>query len=153
MESRPHNVHETSQMSFPLKINNNLFSSRAQGNKEWLNQKQYNFERSQETITHLNNSSAQKRLNGAREKFSDLMNQITALRQKIDEENQEGKELPRLVKAQMVTAANVHKNKKKEIHGNMVFIGDTNWNLVLNMMIGIQMAVRSVKGYQQMIYE
>lgn len=35
----------------------------------------------------------------------------------------------------------------------MVFIGDTSWNLVLNMMIGIQMAVRSVKGYQQMIYE
>lgn len=35
----------------------------------------------------------------------------------------------------------------------MVFIGDQNWNLVLNMMIGIQMAVRSVKGLQQMIYE
>jgi len=25
--------------------------------------------------------------------------------------------------------------------------------MVLNMMIGIQMAVRSVKGYQEMIYE
>lgn len=53
----------------------------------------------------------------------------------------------------MATVANVHKNKKKETYGEMVFIGDTNWNLVLNMMIGIQMAVRSVKGYQEMIYE
>ena len=35
----------------------------------------------------------------------------------------------------------------------MVFFGDENWNLVLNMMIGIQMAVRSVRGYQEMIYE
>jgi 1-phosphatidylinositol-4-phosphate 5-kinase len=35
----------------------------------------------------------------------------------------------------------------------MIFIGDDNWNLVLNMMIGIQMAVRSVKGFQEMIYE
>jgi 1-phosphatidylinositol-4-phosphate 5-kinase len=35
----------------------------------------------------------------------------------------------------------------------MVFLGDDNWNLVLNMMIGIQMAVRSVKGFQEMIYE
>jgi hypothetical protein len=30
----------------------------------------------------------------------------------------------------------------------MIFLGDDNWNLVLNMMIGIQMAVRSVKGFQ-----
>jgi len=30
----------------------------------------------------------------------------------------------------------------------MIFIGDDNWNLVLNMMIGIQMAVRSVRGFQ-----
>lgn len=35
----------------------------------------------------------------------------------------------------------------------MIFFGDDNWNLVLNMMIGIQMAVRSVRGYQEMIYE
>ena len=35
----------------------------------------------------------------------------------------------------------------------MVFFGDDNWNMVLNMMIGIQMAVRSVRGYQEMIYE
>ena len=35
----------------------------------------------------------------------------------------------------------------------MVFFGDDNWNLVLNMMIGIQMAVRSVRGYQEMLYE
>ena len=35
----------------------------------------------------------------------------------------------------------------------MVFFGDDNWNLVLNMMIGIQMAIRSVRGYQEMIYE
>ena len=34
-----------------------------------------------------------------------------------------------------------------------MFFGDDNWNLVLNMMIGIQMAVRSVRGYQEMIYE
>lgn len=43
----------------------------------------------------------------------------------------------------------------KRIHqaeGKMIFIGDDNWNLVLNMMIGIQMAVRSVKGLQEMIY-
>ena len=33
----------------------------------------------------------------------------------------------------------------------MVFIGDENWNLVLNMMIGIQMAVRSIKGLQEII--
>lgn len=41
----------------------------------------------------------------------------------------------------------------KSTEGNMVFFGDDNWNMVLNMMIGIQMAVRSVKGYQEMIYE
>ncbi len=35
----------------------------------------------------------------------------------------------------------------------MIYIGDDNWNLVLNMMIGIQLAVRSVRGYQEMIYE
>ena len=35
----------------------------------------------------------------------------------------------------------------------MIFIGDQNWNLVLNMMIGIQMAVRSVNGYTEMLYE
>jgi hypothetical protein len=35
----------------------------------------------------------------------------------------------------------------------MVFFGDDNWNMVLNMMIGIQMAVRSVGGYQEMILE
>ena len=35
----------------------------------------------------------------------------------------------------------------------MVFIGDENWNLVLNMMIGIQMAVRSVRGLQEMVME
>jgi 1-phosphatidylinositol-4-phosphate 5-kinase len=47
---------------------------------------------------------------------------------------------------------NVHKRLDKE-KGKMIFIGDDNWNLVLNMMIGIQMAVRSVKGFQEMIYE
>jgi 1-phosphatidylinositol-4-phosphate 5-kinase len=46
----------------------------------------------------------------------------------------------------------VHK-KVKTTEGNMVFFGDDNWNMVLNMMIGIQMAVRSVRGYQEMIYE
>ena len=35
----------------------------------------------------------------------------------------------------------------------MVFFGDDNWNMVLNMMIGIQMAVRSVRGFQEMICE
>jgi hypothetical protein len=30
----------------------------------------------------------------------------------------------------------------------MIFIGDNNWNLVLNMMIGIQMAVKTVNSYQ-----
>ena len=35
--------------------------------------------------------------------------------------------------------------------GDMVFFGDDNWNIFLNMMIGIQMAV-SVRGYQEMIY-
>ncbi len=46
----------------------------------------------------------------------------------------------------------MHK-KVKTTEGNMVFFGDDNWNMVLNMMIGIQMAVRSVRGYQEMIYE
>lgn len=41
------------------------------------------------------------------------MSEVATLRQKIDEENEEGKELPRLIKAQMVTASNVHKNRKK----------------------------------------
>jgi 3-deoxy-D-manno-octulosonate 8-phosphate phosphatase KdsC-like HAD superfamily phosphatase len=50
------------------------------------------------------------------------------------------------------TVKNVHKRTPKS-EGNMIFIGDDNWNLVLNMMIGIQMAVRSVKGFQEMIYE
>jgi 1-phosphatidylinositol-4-phosphate 5-kinase len=47
---------------------------------------------------------------------------------------------------------NVHKRIKKA-EGEMVFIGDDNWNMVLNMMIGIQMAVRSVKGLQEIICE
>jgi 1-phosphatidylinositol-4-phosphate 5-kinase len=50
------------------------------------------------------------------------------------------------------TVGNVHKRIKVS-EGKMVFFGDTNWNLVLNMMLGIQMAVRSVKGFQEMIYE
>lgn len=41
----------------------------------------------------------------------------------------------------------------KNREGQMIFLGDDNWNLVLNMMIGIQMAVRSVRGFQEMIYE
>lgn len=48
---------------------------------------------------------------------------------------------------------NIHFENKIRGEGNMIFVGDENWNLVLNMMIGIQMAVRSVRGYQQMIYE
>ena len=55
------------------------------------------------------------------------------------------------------TVGNIHyaqgKVKTRQSEGNMVFFGDDNWNLVLNMMIGIQMAVRSVRGYQEMIYE
>lgn len=35
----------------------------------------------------------------------------------------------------------------------MLFIGDANWNLILNMMIGLQMAVRSVKSYEDMLTE
>jgi len=43
----------------------------------------------------------------------------------------------------------VHKKLSKNTsEGTMVFFGDDNWNMVLNMMIGIQMAVRSVRGYQ-----
>lgn len=45
------------------------------------------------------------------------------------------------------TVGNVHKRAKVN-EGKMVFFGDTNWNLVLNMMLGIQMAIRSVKGFQ-----
>ena len=45
------------------------------------------------------------------------------------------------------TFQNVHK-RIKNAEGQMVFIGDENWNMVLNMMIGIQMAVRSIKGLQ-----
>jgi 1-phosphatidylinositol-4-phosphate 5-kinase len=41
----------------------------------------------------------------------------------------------------------------KNREGQMIFLGDDNWNLVLNMMIGIQMAVRSVRGFQEMICE
>lgn len=48
------------------------------------------------------------------------------------------------------TAGNVHNYIVRQ--GDMVFFGDDNWNIVLNMMIGIQMAVRSVRGYQEMIY-
>ena len=48
---------------------------------------------------------------------------------------------------------NVHKRVKRVEEGTMVFIGDENWNLVLNMMIGIQMAVRSIKGLQEIICE
>ena len=40
----------------------------------------------------------------------------------------------------------------KKTEGTMVFFGDDNWNLILNMMIGIQMAVKSVKGYTEMLY-
>lgn len=43
---------------------------------------------------------------------------------------------------------NIHFENKIRGEGNMIFVGDENWNLVLNMMIGIQMAVRSVRGYQ-----
>jgi hypothetical protein len=47
------------------------------------------------------------------------------------------------------TAKNVHKRlNMKNREGQMIFLGDDNWNLVLNMMIGIQMAVRSVRGFQ-----
>ena len=34
----------------------------------------------------------------------------------------------------------------------MIVFGDEKWNLVLNMMIGIQMAVNSVRGYQDMFF-
>ena len=43
---------------------------------------------------------------------------------------------------------NIPKNSsppKLETTGNMVFIGDEKWKLVLNMMIGIQKSVGSVK--------
>jgi 3-deoxy-D-manno-octulosonate 8-phosphate phosphatase KdsC-like HAD superfamily phosphatase len=50
------------------------------------------------------------------------------------------------------TVVNIHV-QQRPIEGSMIFIGDDNWNLVLNMMIGLQMAVRSVRGYQEMIYE
>ena len=56
-------------------------------------------------------------------------------------------------KKEKETIKNVHKKVKSSTEGNMVFFGDDNWNMVLNMMIGIQMAVRSVRGYQEMIYE
>ena len=46
------------------------------------------------------------------------------------------------------TIGNIHVHRPKTTEGNMIFFGDDNWNLVLNMMIGIQMAVRSVRGYQ-----
>lgn len=46
------------------------------------------------------------------------------------------------------TMGNIHFENKIRGEGNMIFVGDENWNLVLNMMIGIQMAVRSVRGYQ-----
>ena len=51
------------------------------------------------------------------------------------------------------TVGNIHVHRAKVTEGNMIFFGDDNWNLVLNMMIGIQMAVRSVRGYQEMFYE
>jgi 1-phosphatidylinositol-4-phosphate 5-kinase len=57
-------------------------------------------------------------------------------------------------KGKQETAKNVHKRiMKNREGGQMIFLGDDNWNLVLNMMIGIQMAVRSVRGFQEMIYE
>lgn len=35
----------------------------------------------------------------------------------------------------------------------MLIVGDTNWNLILNMMIGLQMAVKSIKSYEEIINE
>lgn len=57
-----------------------------------------------------------------------------------------------MAKTKIETVHNVHKGIKTS-EGQMIFFGDDNWNLVLNMMIGIQMAVRSVRGFQEMIYE
>ena len=54
------------------------------------------------------------------------------------------------MKKETIGNVHVHRNKTE---GDMVFFGDDNWNLVLNMMIGIQMAVTSVRGYQEMIYD
>jgi len=42
------------------------------------------------------------------------------------------------------TAQNIHKVAKKDRKSNFVSFGHQNWNLVLNMMLGIQTAVKSV---------
>ena len=43
--------------------------------------------------------------------------------------------------------------KNSTTEGKMILFGDQKWNLVLNMMIGIQMAIGSVRGYQEMFQE
>lgn len=73
-----------------------------------------------------------------------------------DEKHIHEANLPMLHDKKKNTVGNVHKRARVNTttsEGKMVFFGDTNWNLVLNMMLGIQMAVRSVKGFQEMIYE
>lgn len=50
-----------------------------------------------------------------------------------------------------ITKGNIHKNtgqkKNEKIKSTaMVLIGHENWNLVVNMMMGIQMAVRSASS-------
>jgi len=46
-------------------------------------------------------------------------------------------------KLKEVTTQNIHKTKARAKKGNFVSFGHQNWNLVLNMMLGIQKAVNS----------
>lgn len=99
-----------------------------------------------------NEDSAAHRLAEVKKDMVELVKELTALKEKIQEEKKfADKSLPNMISQKQKTVGNVHKRLKKT-PGKMVFFGDTNWNLVLNMMVGIQMAVRSVKGFQEMIY-
>jgi|JI6StandDraft_1071083.scaffolds.fasta_scaffold11950_1 1-phosphatidylinositol-4-phosphate 5-kinase len=87
-----------------------------------------------------------------KEDLSHLLKELSLAKEKIEEERNTTENLPAMLAKKQNTVGNVHKRAKVS-EGKMVFFGDTNWNLVLNMMLGIQMAVRSVKGFQELLYE
>lgn len=96
----------------------------------------------------MGDGGAEKRLQEVKKEMVELVKELTAMKEKIEEEKKPNENnLPNMMRQKQQTAGNVHK-RVKAAQGKMVFFGDTNWNLVLNMMVGIQMAVRSVKGFQ-----
>ena len=80
------------------------------------------------------------------------MEQIGGVKRHIQAEYMKNMTVEQDIKRRATTAANVHRQLANN-EGKMLFIGDSNWNLILNMMIGLQMAVRSVKSYDEMVNE